>query len=95
MQKIHVYAQQGDIAGIARKIANGVDIDRLDEYSQQTPLIIAAEYGATDCVRILLEAGANPSIINHCNDKAINRFNLEQHYCLNINLTLTHVQGGC
>ncbi|MEH2290346.1 ankyrin repeat domain-containing protein [Nostoc sp.] len=30
-----------------------------------TALIIAAKYGASDCVRILLEAGANLSRINH------------------------------
>jgi ankyrin repeat protein len=85
MQKIHIYAQQGDIAGVARKIANGVDIECVDNVFpansifdieatddfSNTALIIASEHGATDCVRILLEAGANPKRINHCDDKAI------------------------
>ncbi|AFY44000.1 ankyrin repeat domain-containing protein [Nostoc sp. PCC 7107] len=51
-------------------ITEGFDIEATDEFSN-TALIIAAEHGATDCVKILLEAGANPSRINHCNDKAI------------------------
>lgn len=51
-------------------IAERFDIEATDDFSN-TALIIAAEYGATDCVRILLEAGANPSRINHCADKAI------------------------
>ncbi|MEH2329955.1 ankyrin repeat domain-containing protein [Nostoc sp.] len=51
-------------------IVEGLDIEATDDFGN-TALIIAAEYGATDCVRILLEAGANPSRINHCNDKAI------------------------
>lgn len=51
-------------------IAEGFDIEATDDFGS-TALIIAAENGATDCVRILLEAGANPSRINHCNDKAI------------------------
>ncbi|MBD2489388.1 ankyrin repeat domain-containing protein [Aulosira sp. FACHB-615] len=51
-------------------IAEGFDIEATDEFSN-TALIMAAEYGATDCVKILLEAGANPSSINHCDDKAI------------------------
>jgi ankyrin repeat protein len=51
-------------------IAEGFDIEATDEFDN-TALIIAAESGATDCVRMLLAAGANPSGINHCNDKAI------------------------
>ncbi|MEH2084323.1 MAG: ankyrin repeat domain-containing protein [Nostoc sp.] len=47
-----------------------MDIEATDDFGN-TALIIAAEYGATDCVRILLEAGANPSRINNCDDKAI------------------------
>ncbi|MBN3927991.1 ankyrin repeat domain-containing protein [Nostoc sp. NMS4] len=51
-------------------IAEGCDIEATDDFAN-TPLIIAAEYGAIDCVRILLEAGANPSKINNCDRKAI------------------------
>ncbi|MBE8968068.1 hypothetical protein IQ277_18160 [Nostocales cyanobacterium LEGE 12452] len=41
MQKIYIYVQQGNMAGIARKIANGADIDCIEKHSLQTPLICA------------------------------------------------------
>ncbi len=65
MQKIHIYAQQGDIAGVARKIANGVDIERLDEYSQQTPLMCAVSSSTVgmDMIHFLLEHGANVNAV--------------------------------
>jgi ankyrin repeat protein len=51
-------------------IAEGFNIEATDDFGN-TALIIAVEHGATDCVRILLEAGANPSKINDCSDTAI------------------------
>ncbi|MDJ0617571.1 MAG: ankyrin repeat domain-containing protein [Calothrix sp. MO_192.B10] len=52
-------------------IAEGYDVEATDEFGI-TPLMVAAECGATDCVRILLEAGANPSRSdNNCHQKAI------------------------
>ncbi|MEH1795639.1 ankyrin repeat domain-containing protein [Nostoc sp.] len=65
MQKIHIYAQQGDIAGVARKIANGVDIERVDEYSQQTPLMcaVSSPNAGVDMIRFLLEHGANVNAV--------------------------------
>lgn len=65
MQKIHIYAQQGDIAGVARKIANGVDIERIDEYSQQTPLMcaVSSPNAGIDMIRFLLEHGANVNAV--------------------------------
>ncbi|MBE9002888.1 ankyrin repeat domain-containing protein [Nostoc sp. LEGE 12447] len=65
MQKIHIYAQQGDIAGVARKIANGVDIERVDKYSQQTPLMcaVSSPNAGIDMIRFLLEHGANVNAV--------------------------------
>ena len=65
MQKIHIYVQQGDIAGVTRKIANGVNIERLDEYSQQTPLMcaVSSANAGIDMIRLLLEHGANVNAV--------------------------------
>lgn len=54
-------------------IAEGFDVEATDDYNI-TPLIVAAETGATDCVGILLEAGANPRKTKYDNygKKAIN-----------------------
>ncbi|MEA5624633.1 ankyrin repeat domain-containing protein [Nostoc sp. UHCC 0251] len=73
MQKIHVYAQQGNIAGVASKIANGVDIDRLDEHSQQTPLMFAVSSAnaGVDMVRFLLEHGADVNAVEQEYQKAV------------------------
>ncbi|MEM7595821.1 MAG: ankyrin repeat domain-containing protein [Cyanobacteria bacterium P01_A01_bin.83] len=46
------------------------DVEATDE-SNTTPLIVAAQAGATDCVNILLKAGANPSRVNDFGEKAI------------------------
>ena len=49
----------------------GADFAATDEY-EITALMVAAEYGATDCVRVLLEAGAEPCAVDHIKDGAIN-----------------------
>jgi ankyrin repeat protein len=65
MMQIHLYAQQGDIAGIRDKIANGIDIDCPDEYSQQTPLMcaVSSANAGVDMIRFLLEHGANVNAV--------------------------------
>ncbi|WP_235526303.1 ankyrin repeat domain-containing protein [Nostoc piscinale] len=65
MEKIHIDVQQGNIAGVARKIANGVDIECLDEYSQQTPLMcaVSSPNAGVDMIRFLLEHGANVNAV--------------------------------
>jgi len=63
--QIHIYAQQGEIAGVEREIANGVDIDCLEEYSQQTPLMyaVSSSHAGSDMIRFLLEHGANVNAV--------------------------------
>ena len=53
-------------------ILEGFDIEATDEY-ENTPLMEAAEHGATDCVKILLEAGADISKVDDCNENAIKK----------------------
>lgn len=58
-------------------IAEKFDIEATDEFDI-TPLMVAVERSATNCVKILLEAGANVSKVDNCNSKAITRVsNLE------------------
>ncbi len=53
-------------------ILEGFDIQVTDD-CLNTPLIAAAEYGATDCVRILLEASADISKVHNFNANAISK----------------------
>jgi ankyrin repeat protein len=59
--QIHIYAKQGDIAGVASQIASGVDIDCVDQYSSQTPLMLAVTSpdADIDMIQFLIEHGSN------------------------------------
>ncbi|MGL5944290.1 MAG: ankyrin repeat domain-containing protein [Waterburya sp.] len=59
--QIHIYAKQGNIAGVAHEIANGVDIDCIDKYTAQTPLMYAVTSPNADIymMRFLVKNGAN------------------------------------
>jgi ankyrin repeat protein len=70
--RIHIYVQQGDILGVANEIANGVDIDCVDEYHSQTPLMYAVASLNADIkmIRFLVKNGANVNAVdseNHHN----------------------------
>ena len=53
----------GNTALVQQLIENGTNVDELDG-NRDSPLIIAAFKGHTDIVRILLEAGADVSVVD-------------------------------
>ncbi len=55
---LRAYATQGDMAQIKQMIAMGANINCADEWGL-TPLFNAAAHGHSDCVKLLLEAGAD------------------------------------
>jgi ankyrin repeat protein len=60
-------AENGDSANLARLIEakeKYIDIDTLGRYSSDTPLLAAARSGSAECVRLLLNAGANPEFVS-------------------------------
>lgn len=63
--KIHFYAEEGNIAGVTHEIANGVDIDCLEESSGRTPLMYAlsSRSAGSDMIRFLLQHGANVNAV--------------------------------
>jgi ankyrin repeat protein len=63
--KIHTYAKQGDIDGVARELAGGVGIESVDNRDSYTPLMSAAAspHASADMVRFLIERGANVNAI--------------------------------
>ncbi len=71
--QIHIYAEQGDIARVAREIANGVDIDSIEEYSPKTPLMCAlsSSNAGMDMIRFLLEKGANINAISQESEETV------------------------
>jgi ankyrin repeat protein len=58
---IHIYTKQGNIAKVKQEIANGVEIDCVDEYTSQTPLMcaVASPHANIDMLRLLIENGAD------------------------------------
>ncbi|MBD2103598.1 ankyrin repeat domain-containing protein [Leptolyngbya sp. FACHB-261] len=59
--QIHDCVKRGDIAGVARQLANGIDVNAVEQYSLQTPLmcaVISAD-ADTDMLRFLARNGAN------------------------------------
>jgi ankyrin repeat protein len=71
--KIHIYVQQGDIPGVANEIAHGVDIDCVDEYHSQTPLMYAVTSPEADLnmIRFLIENGANINAVDSENQNNV------------------------
>lgn len=61
-------AQSGDAAAAKRALDAGATIDRGDERHGNTPLILAANHGHTELVRLLVRSGAN---LNRSNDDGV------------------------
>lgn len=63
--QIHIYAKQGNITGVAHEVANGVDLDCIDKYAFQTPLMYAvtSPNADIDMIRFLVENGANVNAV--------------------------------
>lgn len=60
-QEIHYAAVHGDALRVKQLLLEGTEIDVRDNL-QATPLILAAGNGRLDVVKILLEAGTDPSL---------------------------------
>jgi len=55
---------------LAWLIAENADLDAIDD-STNTALILAAQAGSAECVQLMLKAGANPRLVNECNETAM------------------------
>lgn len=58
------YCQEGNLEGVFKAIASGVDINSVDA-DNDTPLMIAAAWNRASIVKVLLEVGADPLIQNN------------------------------
>jgi len=56
---MHDMAQEGDVAKVKLLIENGAEINSIDEEYQSTPLGMAARWGRTNVVKLLLSHGAD------------------------------------
>ena len=59
---LHDMAAKGDLAKAALLINAGADINPVDEEYQSTPLGMAARWGQTEMVELLLKHGADPNL---------------------------------
>merc|ERR1739848_407079 len=60
-EDIYVLAQRGDLEGVKSKIGEGKDINKVDIFNQ-TALLWAGANGHTMVARVLMDAGADPTI---------------------------------
>ena len=67
--QIHTYANQGNIKGVTKEIAKGVDIDCIDKDNSQTPLMyaVASVDVGIDMLKFLVENSANVNAIEKNN----------------------------
>ena len=64
MERIHWYAREGDVSGVALEIDLGTNVDVQSPKSGNTPLHFAARNGHIEIVALLLKHGANKEICN-------------------------------
>lgn len=57
------YCRNGNLDGVLKSVASGVDVDSYD-VDGDTPLMIAAAWNRADIVKLLLEVGADPTARN-------------------------------
>ncbi|MBD1864801.1 MULTISPECIES: ankyrin repeat domain-containing protein [Trichocoleus] len=71
--QIHLQVKQGNIAGVAAQIASGVDVDALDEYSAQTPLMVAVTSlnAGLDMMQFLIDQGADINAVDEETQKTV------------------------
>jgi|SRR5215471_11034790 len=65
-------ARHGDLAGIARALADGARVNAEAPVDGKTALFRAAAFGYADAVRALLKAGADPE--RRVNDRTVLQF---------------------
>ena len=58
----------------------GANVNKQDK-DKRTPLMLATMNNQTNCLKILLEAGADPDIVNNKNETAL------MYYCVVVNYT--------
>lgn len=71
--QIHLHVKQGNVAGVVEQIARGVDIDALEEYSAQTPLMLAVTSPKADLemIQFLIHQGANINAVEEETQKPV------------------------
>ena len=62
-ETLRLAASRGDVAVVSELLGQGVDVDATSEYGA-TALVLAALNGQAEAVRALLDAGANPDLVD-------------------------------
>lgn len=65
--------ERADLAMVRYQLENGADVNHRSHRSRYTPLMAAAERGASDIVRLLLRAGADPALCDRKGHTALTR----------------------
>lgn len=67
---LHWYALEGEVRVVKKIIDLGFDLNTQNKYGN-TPLMECALIDRWDMVELLLSCGADPMIVNHDNDNAV------------------------
>ena len=63
--------EEGDVACVQSFLECGCDVNTLRPETRDSLLLIAAERGHTEVVRLLLEHGADPNLVNMCGETPV------------------------